>query len=143
MAFHKHALISIVLLAISGILFGCGDSTVAPRVTTEAPIVAPTNVTAHVMSSGDVMISWDASTQLNLKGYNVYRFDLENYQVGRLTPSPQTQNSYTDHSAQRNVNYEYRVTSVSVKGTESGYSTVAVIVPPDNATRKDPKKNME
>lgn len=143
MAFHKHVLMSIVLLAISGILFGCGDSTVAPKVTTEAPIVAPNNVTAQVMPSGDVMITWDANAQLNLKGYNVYRFDLENYQVGRLTPTPQTQNSYTDQSAQRNVNYEYRVTSVSVKDVESSYSTVTVIVPPDNATRKDPKKNKE
>ena len=85
----------------------------------------------------------DASTQPNLKGYNVYRFDLENYQIGRLNPSPLAQNSYTDHGAQRNVDYEYRITSVSVKDVESGYSAVSVTVPPDNATRKDPKINKE
>lgn len=139
MAFHKHALIAIVLLAISGILFGCGDSTVAPNVTTEAPVVAPTNVTAQAMSNGDVVISWDASTQLNLKGYNVYRFDLDNYQIGKLNPNVLSQTSYTDQSAQRNVNYEYRVTSVSVKDVESGYAAASIIVPPDNGTRKDPK----
>jgi len=139
MAFHKHALIAIVLLAISGILFGCGDSTVAPKTTTDAPLVAPTNVTAQAMPNGDVVIRWDASTQLNLKGYNVYRFDLEHYQIGKLNPSPLSLNSYTDQSAQRNVNYEYRVTSVSVKNVESGYSAVSVTVPPDNGTRKDPR----
>lgn len=129
MAFSKYVLISVVLLAVSGILFGCGDSTVAPQVTTEAPIVAPSNVTAQALPNGDVVISWDASTQPTLKGYNVYRLDKSNYQIGRLNSSPLSHNSYTDQTAERYGQYEYRVTAVSVKNTESNYSAVAIMVP--------------
>lgn len=131
MAYRKHVLISVVLLAISGILFGCGDSTVAPTTTTEAPLVAPSNVTAQVLPGGDVMIQWDASSQTNLKGYNVYRFDYANDRIGRLNSTELTDNSYVDTDASRNTEYEYRVTSVSVKGTESNFTSVVVVIQND------------
>jgi len=127
MAFQKHVLVSVVLLAISGILFGCGDSTVAPQVTTEAPIVAPSNVTAQELANGDVMIQWDASTQPNHRGYNVYRLDMENSQIGKLNSNELTQNSYVDQSASRKP-YEYRVTAVSSRGTESGYASIVIVL---------------
>jgi fibronectin type 3 domain-containing protein len=128
MAYRKHVLVSVVLLAISGILFGCGDSTVAPTTTTEAPIVAPSNVTAQELANGDVMILWDASSQTNLRGYNVYRLDLENQRIGKLNAAELSQNSYVDQTADRDVQYEYRVTAISTRGTESNYSAVVVVV---------------
>ncbi len=142
MAFRKHVLISVVLLAISGILFGCGDSTVAPKITTDAPIVAPANVTAEMLANGDVRIDWDASTQPTLRGYNVYRLDIENSQIGKLNSTELAVNDYTDTSAGYNIVYEYRVTAVSNKGIESGYTAV-VIELSDNSTKKDPQRNEE
>jgi fibronectin type 3 domain-containing protein len=141
MAFRKHVLISVVLLAISGILFGCGDSTVAPASSTDAPIVAPSNVTAQIAMNGDIMIQWDASTQANLWGYNVYRFDNEEGQVGKLNETPLTANSYRDGSAQANIQYEYRVTAVSIKGVESGFSSIVIANWEDGSTKKDPKRH--
>jgi fibronectin type 3 domain-containing protein len=128
MAYRKHVLMTIVLLAISGILFGCGDSTVAPADTTEAPIVAPTNVTARELANGDIEIQWDPSTQTNLRGYNVYRLDTVNYQIGKLNGAELTQNNYVDRSAIRQVQYEYRVTAVSSKGTESTYASAFIML---------------
>jgi len=127
MAFRKHVMISIVLLAISGLLFGCSDnSTTAPQIQTEAPILAPANVTATILTDGNVSISWDASTQTHLKGYNVYRLDIEAGQIGKLNPSILSANSYVDNGAQWRHEYQYRVTAVSVKNVESAYATVTI-----------------
>jgi fibronectin type 3 domain-containing protein len=142
MAYRKHVLVSVVLLAISGILFGCGDSTVAPDPTTEAPIVAPSNVTAQELANGDVMIQWDASSQTNLRGYNVYRHDIENQRIGKLNLNELSQSSYLDQTADRGVQYEYRVTAVSTRGTESNYSAVVVVVE-SNQYRDLPRPEMK
>lgn len=137
MAFRKHVLISVVLLAISGILFGCGDSTVAPTTPTDAPIVAPANVTAEALDNGDILIRWDASTQANLKGYNVYRLNTRETAIQKLNTAVFTQNSYLDDTANWSVEYEYRVTAVSNKNVESGFTAVLITSIPDNGTNKD------
>lgn len=140
MAFRKHVLISVVLLAISGILVGCGDSTVAPASSTDAPLVAPANVTAQIMLNGDIKIQWEASTQANLWGYNVYRYDSKEGEVHKLTETPISENSYRDTSAQVNIQYEYRITAVSFEGSESGFSSIAVANWQDGSTKKDPRR---
>lgn len=137
MAFRKHVLISVVLLAISGILFGCGDSTVAPTTTTDAPIVAPSNVTAEALPNGDILIRWDASTQPNLKGYNVYRLNTRESAIEKMNHAVLAQNRYLDDGAHWGVEYEYRVTAVSNKDVESGFTAVLITSIPDNGTNKD------
>lgn len=143
MAYRKHVLLTVVLLAISGILFGCGDSTVAPNVTTEAPIVAPANVIARELANGDVEIQWDASTQTNLRGYNVYRLDSVNYQIQKLNGTELTQTSYVDGSVSRNVEYEYRVTAVSSKGTESNFASASILLTDPEPGTKDRRMNRD
>jgi fibronectin type 3 domain-containing protein len=142
MAYRKHVLLSVVLLAISGILFGCGDSTVAPTSTTEAPLVAPTNVTVSELANGNIMISWDANTQPHLQGYNVYRLDTANFRIGKLNTSVVTETFYVDKSAAREGEYEYRVTAVSTAGTESGSSPVRIVVDDPSTGSKDRRIRM-
>lgn len=142
MAYRKHVLISVVLLAISGILFGCGDSTVAPSGTNEAPIVAPTNVIAREIANGDVEITWDASTQTNLRGYNVYRLDEANTRIEKLNSMELLETSHIDRTAVRHTQYEYRVTAVSDKGTESNFASATIeLTDPEPGTKDRRMKN--
>jgi fibronectin type 3 domain-containing protein len=83
-------------------------------------------------SNGDVALSWDASTQPNLRGYNVYRHIVSGNAIGALNRSPLANNRYIDTSAMRGYRYEYMVTAVSVKGLESAFATISVLTERDN-----------
>lgn len=126
MAFRKHVMISFVLLAITGLLLGCSDdgTTTAPNVQAEAPILAPYNVNATILTNGDVSITWDANAQAHLRGYNVYRLDYENSRIGKLNPDVLSVNNYIDRTAVPGNSYQYHVTCVSVKNNESSPAIV-------------------
>jgi len=126
MAFRKCITLAFALLALTAMLAGCADETVAPVVQNEAPVLAPTNVRAEIVNGKDIRITWDPSTQLNVRGFNVYRLDNENSSIARLNPSTVTQSSYTDGNAAYSHEYEYRVTSVSAKNAESNYAAVVI-----------------
>ncbi|MGB9184236.1 MAG: GH116 family glycosyl hydrolase, partial [Solirubrobacteraceae bacterium] len=66
-----------------------------------------------------VNVSWDPVKDNNLAGYYVYRSTAQASGYTRLTSSPITTTSYTDHTAAPNTGYYYRVTSVLTDGTES------------------------
>lgn len=128
---RKQLLVSIVLAAMAGLLYGCGDSTTAPETPTinnEAPILAPVNVTARVTGEG-IELHWDANAQAHLRGYNVYRLDESAGNIRKLANVIPT-NWYTDGSVESGHRYEYTVTSVSVKGAESRPAFVTVITEP-------------
>lgn len=126
MAFRKHVMISIVLLSVSGLLLGCGDdNSVTPTTTPdeEAPLIAPTNVTAAVLANGTIELTWSSNSQPTLKGYNVYRLDATAGAVGKINPDLLTVNHYVDTDIPHgNYRYEYWVTAVSVKGIETAPS---------------------
>jgi len=86
-------------------------------------------------SNGDVALTWDASTQPNLRGYNVYRHLASQSAIGVMNASPLAVNRYLDTSTQRDQHYEYLVTAVSTKGLESTYATISVIT--DRTETKD------
>jgi fibronectin type 3 domain-containing protein len=131
-------MISMVLLCGSALLLGCSDDNPAtPTTGDEAPPAAVTGLTAQILPGGDIEVSWDASTQPNLRGYNVYRHILSEQAIGKLTTSPITDNLYTDSDISTGPVYEYFVTAVSVKGLESAYAATDVDTDPD--TRKGEK----
>jgi len=110
------------LLALGVIFTGCKSDTITTPVA-EAPMLAPQNVTVSQNAYGQVMISWDRNSQSHLRGYNIYRLDVEASAIGLLTVSPVSENFYTDETAVWESEYEYRVTSVSARGSESVYSS--------------------
>ena len=126
MAFRKRITLAFAMLALTALLAGCNDDSVAPAGQNEAPVLAPTNVRAEIVNGRDIRVTWDPSTQLNVRGYNVYRFDFENSAVAKLTPSVIGTAAYTDGSAAFSHEYQYRVTSVSSKNAESNYAAVAI-----------------
>jgi hypothetical protein len=135
-AFRKPVMFALALIALTAMYAGCADETTAPLVNNdEAPLLAPSNVRA-VYVDGDVRISWNASAQLNVRGYNVYRLDRENSNIARLTPSDISTTSFTDGFADYASEYEYRVTSVSTKNAESNYAAVVICTPPAPSDRK-------
>jgi len=131
MALRKHVTLAFALLALTAMLVGCANDTVAPVGQNEAPVLAPTNVRAEIVNGGDIFISWDPSTQVTVRGYNVYRNDPANSVIARLTPSVISETSFTDGTAEFSHAYEYRVTAVSSKNTESSYTAVVI-------TNRDP-----
>lgn len=139
---RKQLLVSLVLAAMAGLLYGCGDNTTAPEITIpndEAPILAPVNISAQITSNG-IELSWDANPQTHLRGYNVYRADHSAGTIARLNNTELTVNRYTDHSATPDTEYQYRVTAVSIKGAESRPAMVTVVKETPRGG-KDPKRD--
>ncbi len=124
-AFRKPVTLAFALLALTAMLTGCSDETTAPVTHNEAPVLAPTNVQAEIVNGG-IRITWNPSTQPNVRGYNVYRLDRIDSSIERLTPSVTTETSYVDNGAAWSQEYEYRVTSVSTRDEESNFSAVAI-----------------
>jgi len=128
MTFRKHVMISIVLLSISGLLLGCGDDStvVTPEPTLEAPPAAPSGLSIKLNADGNVELTWDASSQPNVRGYNVYRHIASQSAISALNDAPLTEASFIDDTIDRGPVYEYMVTSVTTRGTESAYSTIQI-----------------
>jgi fibronectin type 3 domain-containing protein len=127
MAYRKHLTLAFALLAVSVFAFGCAeDATVPGQQQDEAPVLAPTNVQATAADGGSIVISWSASSQANVVGYNVYRVDLTDHSVDPLNSSPLLATSIIDRSARFGREYEYRVTAVNDRNTESRFATVTI-----------------
>jgi fibronectin type 3 domain-containing protein len=141
MAFRKHVMITAVLLSISGLFLGCSsDKAVTPIPVTEAPLIAPSNVTATRTADGYISLRWDHNTQAHFMGYNVYRLSEQETQIGRLNDDPLAVNSYLDTDTNTYGRYQYWVTAVSVKNVESAYSAAAeAYVPRPRNEPKEPK----
>ena len=127
MALRKSLVLACVLPAMFMFVFGCADHGAAldPN-DNEAPVLAPTNVQAVLINGGDIQISWNASSQPNVRGYNVYRVDNEDDTVARLNDAVLEVTSIVDGGARFGHEYDYRVTAVSTRNTESAFSSVTI-----------------
>ena len=127
MAHRKHLTLAFALLAVSVFAFGCAEESAAPgQQQDEAPVLAPTNLQATVVDGGSIFISWHPSSQANVIGYNVYRVDLTDDSVEALNRLPVAATSAIDRSTRFGRDYEYRVTTVSDRNTESRFATVTI-----------------
>jgi hypothetical protein len=77
-----------------------------------------------------VVLSWNASTSSNLKGYAVYRAETAGGAFTKLTASPVAATVYTDSTVASGRTYYYVTTAVDGNNVESGYSNQAVAVVP-------------
>lgn len=131
---------SLALLGLIALVGGCGSDTISPT-NNEAPMLPPQNVVVTQGPSGAVLISWDANTQASLRGYNVYRRDTGGASIERLTAQPITDTRHTDNQVDWQRAYEYRVTSVSTRGSESSFtaSVIQLDTPPVGGRKHRPR----
>ncbi len=144
MAFRKHVVLASALLVLVALFVGCAEDTTSPAQQNEAPLYAPTNVQAVVIDGRDIQVSWNPSSQINVRGYNVYRLDVANSAIERLNSSVISGASFVDRAAAWSHEYEYRVTSVGTKNQESQYASTIITnrtpVPDRQGRNPDTKK---
>jgi len=83
---------------------------------------APTGLASIIdMQEGKAVIdlSWQASTEMDLAGYNVYRRLGSSGQFTRLTNRPIPGPAFSDAAVKSTTTYTYRVTAVDNDGNES------------------------
>jgi fibronectin type 3 domain-containing protein len=124
MAFRKQAALALALASVIMFL-GCTDELNAPT-TDEQPVLPPTNVSAFAMSDGTVRVKWDASSELTINGYNVYRREVGHGSPKRVNGTRVLDTQYLDDGTVVPKQYEYRVTAVNSRGKESHWSSVVV-----------------
>jgi hypothetical protein len=129
----------VCLAALGVVVAGCSSDSTSTLTSNEAPIIPPQNVSVTMSAFGDVVIRWDANTQPTLKGYNVYRNDVAHSQIALLTAEPTIVTSYLDKGAGHLGQVEYRVTSVSTRGSES--SPAMAVIQIEDPTPKGDKRS--
>lgn len=77
------------------------------------PPANPANLNATSNGDGSITLSWTAPSDLDLKGYNVYRDGT------KINSQTVTATSYKDSSVTIGSNYTYKVTSLDLAGNES------------------------
>lgn len=83
----------------------------------------------------DVILYWGKVSELDLKGYNVYRSLSRDAGFNRVNAEPVSINSYRDTNLADNTTYYYALTSVDINDNESSFSQpVEVFVPEVDST---------
>jgi hypothetical protein len=124
MAFRKQMTLALAM-ALVMICFGCADELNAPT-EDEAPVLPPTNVVAVALSNGSVRVTWDASSQPDINGYNLYRREAGTGNPSRLNSTRILATEYLDDATVGHTEYEYRVTAVNTRGKESRHTAVVI-----------------
>ena len=125
---RPHAALALTLLLALGALTACdsapggGDP---PEETGSTPPAAPAGLAA-TSGDGEIMLDWNASSESDLDGYNVYRSTSSFAGTDGLAPVngsvPAGDASLTDTDVQNGTVYYYRVTAVDESGNESSLS---------------------
>ncbi|MFI5253715.1 MAG: T9SS type A sorting domain-containing protein [Bacteroidota bacterium] len=92
---------------------------------------APQNVQA-IDGELSIKITWDANTEFDLAGYNLYRYSPGDSLPIKLNHNLLTQTQFVDSTVWGNKVYYYFVTGVDIDGHESRYSMSAMgrLIPP-------------
>ena len=137
---RKHIALALATAFLT-ICFGCADELNSPVTTDEAPVLPPTNVQAVALNSGTVNVSWDASSQPNVVGYNVYRRVEGLGGPKQLNPARLESPHFMDSGSFPGRQYEYRVTAISSTGKESRHTSAYVVTPEAKESNEGPEVN--
>ncbi|MCK4430951.1 MAG: hypothetical protein KAW19_06575, partial [Candidatus Aminicenantes bacterium] len=87
---------------------------------------APASVAGLVSVAGKdvIALSWDASKEEDLAGYQVWRKVEGEDEFVLLTFEPIRENSYSDITVEKNTRYYYAITVVDESGNESQKSEI-------------------
>lgn len=94
------------------------------------PPAVPTHLTA-VNAAGAVDLLWNANTERDLAGYNVYRSS-DGGPFARLNKQPAPTPIFHDTSVAPGHHYQYAVTAIDLAGNESARSTPASVATPSS-----------
>jgi outer membrane protein assembly factor BamB len=109
----------------------------------EIPPGPPTGLTVTRLSQGSALsISWNANTEEDLAGYNIYRSLLPDREFERQNTDLITSENYVDASLTNGVRYYYYVVAIDVSVLSSEWSDIKNGVP-DIDTDGDGKPNYE
>jgi hypothetical protein len=127
MAISKRLMTSVVLLCAAALIAGCGNSSTSPEEVTEAPLLPPTSLVITRAGNGNILISWDMSTQPTLNGYNVYRAVGSSTTYTKLNSSLIQSNQYLDTTTDYDILYKFHVSAVNSHGVESRFASVQLL----------------
>ncbi|MEO6666279.1 MAG: fibronectin type III domain-containing protein, partial [Nitrospiria bacterium] len=97
---------------------------------TDRSPVPPTGVAVVSVRSGLVRLAWEASPDLDLRGYKIYRRAASSLDTTLLTPIPVNTLAYEDTDGLINETaYDYTITAVDIANIESDPSAEARGVP--------------
>ncbi|MBI2919215.1 MAG: S8 family serine peptidase [Chloroflexi bacterium] len=98
------------------------------------PPAAPTGLSVSVpISNGGVLdLSWNASTELDLAGYHVYRATTSGGPYTKVNSSLVSANTFASAGLTNGTTYFYAVTAVDTSGNESAGSAQVSGTPVDN-----------
>jgi outer membrane protein assembly factor BamB len=109
----------------------------------EIPPGAPTGLAVTALSQGNALsISWDANTEEDLAGYNIYRSLLPDREFEKQNTDLITSENYVDDSLTNGVRYYYYVVAIDISELSSESSNKVSGVP-DIDTDGDGKPNYE
>lgn len=97
------------------------------------PPQPPVQLQGMIDSLGISKISWAKNQENDLRGYRVFRANLENEEFVQLTVSPIHENVYTDSVQLKSLNSKvyYRVIAVDKRYNQSNFSETLIIEKPD------------
>lgn len=120
--------IILVLFSIicSTIYIGCERPTDANQKDDGIPPAVPGGVQISYASDGEILIEWIPNSEVDLKGYNVYRkTSNSDFEVLAFT----TKSYWFDDSLSYDENYSYRISALDIWGGESQMSTEVSATP--------------
>lgn len=97
-----------------------------PSPDTTAPSI-PTGLTA-VAGDNQVSLSWNANTEPDLSGYNIYR-STDDISYSILNQSIVTTNTYTDTTALNGIMYYFKITALDTNVNESSPTNYVTATP--------------
>lgn len=83
-------------------------------------IVAPASSVVATKTGFDCLVTWSASTETNVIGYNIYMKNDTNATYVKLNNSPITNTSFTDYCLRYPGIYKYMVRTLKLETTPSG-----------------------
>lgn len=111
-------------------ILALGSSQNTPPVGDTTAPTTPQGLSATVLASGAVSLTWSASTDaVGVTGYSVYRNGVK---LTTVTPT-----NYSDSSVQPNTTYTYTVSAYDAAGNTSAQSSSATVATPPVVTPAD------
>lgn len=132
-----------IIILFSVLLYGCGGTPAdsggnggtepppPPPPADTTPPSAPANLEG-VSGDSEITLNWNANSESDLDGYNVYRAEESFSSVSGLTPLNSqllSENGFTDTNVANGTTYYYRITALDEDENESSASTMLEITP--------------